>query len=268
MAIRTIGFIGLGAMGRPMARRLLLAGFAVKSCVNIHRQAVDELKPEGLIETSGPDEVAGNGDALIVMVRDVPQTEQVLFGQHGALPSLSPGTLLVLMSTLAPAYCQQVADRVANKNVTVLDAPVSGLPARAESGTLTLMVGGDDDGIERFQPAFEAMGAIHRCGALGMGMVAKLANNLVSVTSVALVDEARRLAKAYGMNTQTLLDIMSKSTADSFTVRNWKMVEELWPSIRTLAIKDLDLCVNAARDQGLDIPLGQMMARYPWLEHV
>jgi 3-hydroxyisobutyrate dehydrogenase-like beta-hydroxyacid dehydrogenase len=264
--LRTVGFIGLGAMGRPMAGHLLAKGFTVRSSAHRRREAIEALKARGLIEAAHPRAVAEGAEALFLVVRDVPETEAVLRGPDGALAGLAPGSAVVLMSTLTPAYCRALAEQAAPMDIAVVDSPVSGLPPRARAGTLTLMVGGDEATVERLRPALEAMGTINRCGGLGMGMVAKLANNLVSLTTPVLVSEATRLAKAHGMDPATLLEIMSRSTADGFTVRNWQMVAGLWPEIRQWAVKDLRLFVEAAEAEGLDVPLGRAVSRHPWMD--
>lgn len=268
MAVRAIGFIGLGAMGKPMARRLLMNGFEVRSCANVRRDAIEDLKTDGLVETENSREVAEGADAVIVMVRDGPQTDVVLGGESGALQTMAPGSILVLMSTLAPAYCLDLAERTDEQGVHLLDAPVSGFPVRAESGTLALMVGGEASVVERMRPTFEAMGTIYPCGGVGMGMVAKLANNLIVVGSVALVSEAARLAGSYGMKTPTLMDIISQSTGDSFTIRNWEMVQSFWPDVKDLAAKDLKLCMEAAKERDVAMPLGAVVNQYPWADNL
>ena len=268
MAVRSIGFIGLGAMGKPMARCLLTNGFEVKSCANVSRDAIEALKADGLIETRTPREVAEGADAVIVMVRDVPQTDRVIGGDDGALQAMAPGSILVLMSTLLPGYCIELAEQAKVRGVALLDAPVSGLPVRAEQGTLTLMVGGDASVAEQFRPAFEAMGTIFPCGGVGMGMVAKLANNMAANGTVALVSEVTRFADAYGMKASTLLDIMSKSTGDSFAARNWEMVQSVWPDIKDLAVKDFRQCIEAANERDVAMPLGEAASQYPWTENL
>jgi len=265
-ALKTLGLIGLGAMGRPMAGHLLAKGFTVRSVAHRRREAIEALKVKGLIEAATPRQAAEGADAVFLMVRDVPETEAVLQGPNGVLAGLAPGAAVVLMSTLTPGYCRGLAEPAGQKGIAVVDSPVSGLPPRAAAGTLTMMVGGNDATIERLRPAFEAMGTINRCGGLGMGMVAKLANNLVSLTTPVLVSEATRLAKAYGMDPALLLEIMSRSTADGFTVRNWPMVAGLWPEIRQWAVKDLRLFVEAAEAEGLEVPLGSAVSRHPWME--
>jgi 2-hydroxy-3-oxopropionate reductase len=264
MTVRRIGFIGLGAMGQPMARCLLRQGFEVKSSANRRREAIEALVPDGLIEVGSPREVAAAADAVIVMVRDGVETDTVLDGDDGVLAGMAPGSTLVLMSTLAPGYCVERAERMAARGIGLLDAPVSGLPERAESGTLAIMVGGEVDGIERLCPAFEAMGTVYPCGDVGMGMVAKLANNLIAVGTVALVGEAVELADSLGMEPSTLLQILSASSGDSFMVRNWDMIRRVWPDTKDLAVKDLSLCMAAAADHGLALPLGDAVSRYPW----
>ncbi len=220
------------------------------------------------MEGDNPREVAEGADAVIVIVRDGPQTDVVLGGDDGALLGMTSGSILVLMSTLAPAYCLELAEQTDAQGIHLLDAPVSGAPVRAEQGTLTLMVGGDDSVVESFQPAFEAMGTIFPCGGVGMGMVAKLANNMAGIGNIALVSEVTQMGRAYGLETPKLLEIMSQSTGDSFAVRNWDMAQTVWPHIKDLAVKDANLCMEAAKERGVAMPLGEAVSHYPWTDNL
>ena len=200
MADQSIGFIGLGDMGFPMARRLLQHGYQVFSCANRSRDAIETLKTEGLIEKSAPREVAEQADILITLVIDDQQTDIVLRGVSGALAGMKPGSALVIMSTLAPTYCINIAKQAAERDVAVLDCPVSGGNIGAEKGTLALIIGGDIGVVERCRAALETMGTIYHCGDVGMGQVAKLANNAISMTTAAVVGEACAMARSYGMD--------------------------------------------------------------------
>jgi 3-hydroxyisobutyrate dehydrogenase-like beta-hydroxyacid dehydrogenase len=220
-----IGFIGLGDMGEPMAARLLQHGFQVLSSINRRRDAIERLKPIGIVERANPREVAGACDILISIVVDEEQTERILRGPDGALATLRPGSTIVLMSTLAPAYCQALATELHPKGIDLIDCPVSGGPMGAEKGTLALIAGGDPSTIERCRSALEKMGTIYPCGAVGLGMVAKLANNAVGLLTIPLVREARAMAAAYGMDMDTLMAVMRAGTANSFIVQAWNWVE-------------------------------------------
>ena len=147
MSKPTIGFIGLGAMGEPMAAHLLAGGFRVLSCANRSREAIERLAAEGLEERDGPASVGAEADVLMTIVFDEPQTDQVLRGDRGALSTLRPGSVVVVMSTVSPSYCRTLRDEAATRAVEVVDCPVSGLPAGARAGTLSLMVGGHPGAI-------------------------------------------------------------------------------------------------------------------------
>lgn len=251
MANQRIGFIGLGDMGEPMAARLLEKGFHVLSCVNRSREAIERLKAKGIVEKDNPSAVAAECDILMSIVVDQEQTENVLRGAHGALDTMRPGSVLILMSTLAPAYCQTLANELRSRAIDFIDCPVSGGPMGAQKATLALIAGGDIAVIDRCRSAMEAMGTIHHCGPVGMGMVAKLANNAVGLLTIPLVREARAMAAAYGMDMDTLMAVMRAGTANSFIVQAWKWVEEYGEKGTPVALKDLRLFHEAALAKGI-----------------
>ena len=156
-------------MGKPMAERLLTHGWGVVSCVHVRRQALEELKPLGLIEAVSPQAVAAQTDIVITMVRDMQESQDVILGEHGVLQGMRRDTILIIMSTLAPAFCHRVAADAGRQGVAVLDAPVRGLPVRAAQGTLALMVGGETAVLEQCRPLLETFGQIFACGTVGMG---------------------------------------------------------------------------------------------------
>lgn len=259
-----IGFIGLGDMGKPMARRLLEHGWEVVSCAHVRRQAIEELKAAGLVEVASPQEIAGQTDVIITMVRDVQQSHRVIFGAQGALTGMRQGTTLIIMSTVEPDFCRQVATQAAARRVHVLDAPVSGFPFRAEQGTLAIMVGGNKQVLEHCRPILEVMGNLFICGDIGMGMVTKLANNAVAVGTMALLMEARALAGAYGMPETQLMDVLKHASANSFMVQNWDAIAAMWDNIIDLGHKDALIFLEAARSHGINTPLTEATSRYPW----
>jgi 3-hydroxyisobutyrate dehydrogenase-like beta-hydroxyacid dehydrogenase len=247
----TIGFFGLGDMGEPMAARLLDHGFGAASCVHRRREAIDKLKLKGLIERASPREVAADSELVISVVVDEQQTENVLRGPNGALMSMRPGSTLILMSTLAPAYCQALAEELKVKGIDLLDCPISGGPMGAQKGTLALIAGGNAKVVERCRPVLETMGTIYHCGAVGMGMVAKLANNAVGLMTIPLVKEARAMAAAYGMDMDLLMQVMQAGTANSFIVQAWKWIEAYGDKGTPVALKDLRLFQQAASAMGV-----------------
>ncbi len=255
MTEQSVGFIGLGDMGFPMAHRLLKHGFPVVSCAHRRREAIETLKTEGLIEKKTPREVAERADILFTIVVDDQQTDAVLRGDLGALTGMKPGAVLVIMSTLSPAYCIDVAKEAAKRGVAVLDCPVSGGNIGAEKGTLALIVGGEIEVVERCRKALEVLGAIYHCGDVGMGQVAKLANNAISMTTFAVIGEACAMARSYGMDIEKLMEILSKSTGQSFVTDNWGYIITQWPHLCDLGRKDVRLCVETAKDKNVELPL-------------
>ena len=251
----TIGFIGLGDMGEPMAARVLDHGYRVLSCVHRRREAMDALKQKGMVEKRNPAEVAAECDILMTIVIDQEQTERVLRGSDGALAALRPGSTVIIMSTLAPTYCQALAAELRAKRIDLIDCPVSGARMGAEKGTLALIAGGDPAIIERCRPALETMGTIYNCGPVGMGMVTKLANNMVGLTTISLLQEARAMAAAYGVDRQTLMTVMRNASANSFILQAWGWVEGNLERGLPLMLKDLRLCREAAAAKGVPMAM-------------
>jgi len=260
----TIGFIGLGDMGEPMARRLLQAGFPVVSCANKRREAIDALAHEGLIEVENPASVGTRADILMTIVVDQSQTDTVLRGENGALATLRPGSAIIVMSTIDPGYCQALAAEAAAHDIAVIDCPVSGARMGAEQGTLALMAGGDVAAIEKCRVALEVMGKLFHCGDVGMGMVAKLANNGVAIATGALLIEARAMARAYGLDLELLMEIMKQGTANSFVAQNWEILRPLMAHVATLGAKDVGLAVEAAETQSLEMPMLRAWQTIDW----
>jgi 3-hydroxyisobutyrate dehydrogenase-like beta-hydroxyacid dehydrogenase len=263
MTIR-VGFIGLGDIGAAMARRILEGGFQVTSSANRRREAIDELKAHGLIEAKNPQDVAAQSDILITMVVDEAQTDTVLKAEDGALQAMSPGSTIVVMSTVSPGYCQTLSSTAEAGGIAVLDCPVAGARPRAEKGTLALICGGKSDDIERCRPILETMGTIHHCGAVGMGQVVKLANNALVAAKYKAVEEVRKMADAYGMNLGDLMGVLEHSTGKSFVVDNWEFLSSNWEHMGRMAKKDLDLFLDAAREQNVETKLMNTVEKLDW----
>lgn len=259
-----VGFIGLGDMGKPMARRVLGAGYQVTSSARRRRDAIDALKSFGLVEVASPFEVAKQSDVVITMVVDEAQSDVVLTGPDGALAGLAAGSVLVVMSTLSPEYCQSLAATAAQTGVSVLDCPVAGGRPRAEQGNLSLICGGPSETIEKCRPILEAMGKVFHCGSVGMGQVVKLANNGLVASQFRLVREVRAMSDAYGMNLSTLMEIIGCSTGTSWVLENWHFLEPHWGHLGPMAKKDLDLCLGAAGAKNVSTPLLDAAAKLSW----
>ena len=211
-----VGFIGLGAMGEPMAGHLLAGGFRVTSCANRSREAIERLATAGLEERADAAAVGVDADILMTIVFDESQTDRVLRGDRGALSTMQSGSVIIVMSTVSPAYCRSLREEAATRGVEVIDCPVSGLPAGARARTLSLMVGGDAGAIEKCRAALETMGTIMRCGGIGMGQIVKLANNAVVIGTLGLLLEVRELVRGHGMDFEDFTEILNQSTGRSF----------------------------------------------------
>ena len=184
MSERTIGFVGLGAMGEPMVARLLAAGFRVISYVNRSREAMDRLAPQGLVEVASAGELGAQSDVVMCCVFDEAQNDLVLRGADGVLATMRPGGSVLLMSTISPGYCQKLANEAAARRIAVLDCPLSGRVQGAAEGTLTLMIGGSEAAIAECEDVLGPLGNVMRCGDVGAGQVMKLANNAVVLSTL------------------------------------------------------------------------------------
>lgn len=198
----TVGFIGLGLMGRPMAHNLLKKGYPLV----VHSRSqppVDELVRAGAVRAAAPAEVARRVTRLITMLPDSPDVEQVLEGTDGAFGALQPGTIIIDHSSIAPAAARRLAARAATLGAAMLDAPVSGGDIGAVSGTLSIMVGGDAAAFAAVRPILEAMGhpdRIVRIGDSGAGQICKVCNQMAIGGTLAAVSEAFALARKAGVD--------------------------------------------------------------------
>ncbi len=198
----TVGFIGLGVMGKPMARNLLKRGFSL--IVNSRRQSsIDEIVAAGATGASSPSAVARAARRIVTMLPDGPDVEQVLAGPEGVFAALQPGTIIIDMSTIAPATARRMAGEASARGARYLDAPVSGGEIGAIEGTLSIMIGGDAEAIEAVRPILEAMGnpeRIIRIGDSGAGQICKACNQLVIGGTLVAVGEAFALARKSGVD--------------------------------------------------------------------
>ena len=212
-----IGFIGLGIMGKPMARNLAKAGYDLV-IYNRSRDDVDTLLAEGdqFQAAASPREVAERTKAIITMLPDSPDVRDVVFGENGLLPAIDKGHLLIDMSTIAPATAVEVDAALRERGARALDAPVSGGDKGAIAGTLSIMVGGDDGDFHRAMPLFEAMGkTIVHVGGAGAGQIVKACNQVVVAINYAAVSEALVLGAKAGVDPEKIVEVLSGGLAAS-----------------------------------------------------
>ena len=215
-----VGFVGLGIMGRGMAANLLKAGFEVRVW-NRTASRMDALVADGAEAGANPADVAANCDVTIVCVSDTPDVENVVMGENGILEAAKPGSLVIDCSTISPKVTKEIAALLAEKDVHMLDAPISGGSEGAANGTLSIMVGGDAAQFERALPVFEAMGkTITHVGETGAGQTVKLVNQILVVGNCLAMCEALMLAEAGGVDLQKTFDAVSKGAAGSWMFTN------------------------------------------------
>lgn len=263
-----IGFIGLGIMGRPMARNLIKAGH--KLVVHSRsRGPVDELVAEAgdaAIAASSPREVAEQAKTIITMLPDSPDVEAVVFGENGLIEAMGEGHLLIDMSTIAPATAVAVSEALAEKGARALDAPVSGGDKGAIAGTLSIMVGGDEADVERARPLFEAMGTtIVHVGGPGAGQVVKACNQIMVAIAYAGLSEALVLGTKAGVDPEKILQVLGGGLANSrvLEMRGPTMIKHQFePGFRIrLHRKDLNIALNAGREEGVPLSVTALVSQ-------
>jgi 2-hydroxy-3-oxopropionate reductase len=265
MAVRTVGFVGLGIMGGPMAANLVKAGFDVVG-YNRSRAKVDLLVAAGGRGASSAAEVAQDRDVVISILPDSPDVEGFALGEGGALALARRGSLYIDMSTVRPATAVALADAGRARGIGVLDAPVSGGERGAVEGTLSIMVGGDPADVATARPVLEAMGStIVHVGAAGAGQTVKAANQLLCAVTIEAVAEAVVFLEAHGVDPTVAIDALSGGLAGSAVLerRGPSMVRrDFTPGFRcALHHKDLGILTSAAREAGVTIPLGAAAAQ-------
>jgi len=259
-----IGFIGLGIMGKPMAKNILKAGYEL--VVTTHKQAViDEMVAAGAKGAADGKEVAAQCDVVITMLPNSPNVRDAVLGKNGVLEGAKAGLVLIDMSSIDPVESRKIGEAIAAKGVEMLDAPVSGGEPKAIDGTLSVMVGGKKDLFDKYAPLLKTMaGSVVYVGGLGSGNVAKLANQIVVACNIAAVAEALTFAKKAGTDPKLVFEAIKGGLAGS-TVMNAKapmMLERNFkPGFRIeLHIKDLNNALNAAHAISAPVPLtGQVM---------
>ncbi|MDF2970695.1 MAG: 6-phosphogluconate dehydrogenase [Microvirga sp.] len=254
----TVGFVGLGTMGREMALNLLKAGLAV-CAYDVRKEAIDDLVAQGATGAQSPADAARDADIIISMLPDTPQVEEIVYGEGGLLASPPRGRLLVDMSTISPVAVQRIHADLKAAGVEFLDAPVSGGPVGAKNASLSIMVGGDKDAFLRAEPYFRAMGTtITHVGEAGAGQTVKLCNQLVCAINLQAICEALALGRASGVDLDQLRNVLLGGSAASW------MLDKLGPAMIAgdasagfridLMLKDLRLVQEQALSLSIPLP--------------
>ena len=261
-APRRIAFIGMGIMGAPMARNLADAGFEV----TVWNRTRARAEKTGLPVADTPAAASAGADVTITMVVDSPQVEEVLFGENGSSEGMRDGHVAIDMSTIAPSAARSLNDRLSGSGVTFLDAPVTGSRPKAEDGTLTIMVGGDEAAFDRVRPVLEAMGKlVLRVGPSGHGQMAKLINNTLAAINAAAIAEGLVQARRFGLDTEALLEVVASGSGASamLGLKARPMLDrELDPLFKLEhMLKDVRHCLAEARALGVEMPLAERAER-------
>ena len=254
-----LGFVGLGALGLPMAINLHRAGFQLR----VHtRSRGAEASPEleGAAQCSSPADASAGVDVLLLCVSDDAAVEEVLFGQNGAASQLTAGSIVLDCSTIAPATAQGCAKRLERQNVHYLDAPVTGGTEGAKRGSLTVLLGGAIEPMERVRPILEVIGdSIHHFGDVGRGQQVKAVNQVLVAGSYAAVAEAMALGQRLNLPMPTVIDALKNGAAGSWALdhRSTTMLEGRYPLGFRLSLhrKDLGIALDAAKAVQLDLPV-------------
>ena len=255
----SIGFIGLGIMGKPMARNLLKAGYSL----TVHSRSpgsVDELVGEGAAKGASSSDVAQRSDMVVTMLPDSPDSELVILGENGVLQGAQEGSVIIDMSSIAPLVSQRIAAEAAKKKVEFLDAPVSGGEPRAVEGTLAIMVGGKAEVFERCSPVLQAMGSsVVRVGEAGAGNTVKLANQIIVAANIEAIGEAFVLAQKAGIDPELVFEAVRGGLAGSNAMEAKApmiMAGNFNPGFRIrLHQKDLHNALLTGKDLGVPLPV-------------
>jgi len=256
-----VGYIGLGLMGKSIARNILKAGFPL-IIHNRSQAAVDELVAEGAVRANSPKEVAAQVDVVFTNLPDSPDVEKVVLGENGIIEGAHDGLILVDNSTIKPAAARTIAEKLSARNMFALDAPVSGGDIGARNGTLTIMVGGDASALDKVMPVFQSMGkTITHVGEAGAGQVAKAANQIMVAAQMVAMGELLVFSKKAGVDPRKVVDAIKAGAAQCWTldVKPPRLFDgNRNPGFKAyMQLKDLRIVLDTAKEY--DIPVSGTM---------
>jgi len=255
-----LGFLGLGLMGYPMARNLLRAGHKVALWSNTAEKARRLAQEENGTFCDTPREVAAQADCIFLCVGNTEMSREVILGADGLIQTAKPGTVICDASTIGPSASREIGATLAEKSVDFLDVPCTGSTPGAEGGTLTFMIGGKQEVYEKVKPYFEPMGKrLYYCGGPGMGLQAKLTQNLILSNILTAFNEGMVLSTKGGIDPKLMLDILDNSAAKSGLI-NYKAPfvfrRDFKPNFATKWMdKDIGLALESGRELGVPLPL-------------
>jgi 3-hydroxyisobutyrate dehydrogenase-like beta-hydroxyacid dehydrogenase len=273
---KQIGFIGIGEMGFPMVSNLLKSGYAV-AAFDLRSEPLLAIEKKGARIAKSPQEVAQSSQVVICMVLTTDQVVNVLQGEKGVFEGAAPGTIVLIMSTIDPMVVKKLSITADSRGIRLLDAPVSGAKEGAEAGNLSIMVGGPETAFEECRPVLETLGkSIFYLGEAGMGEVAKLVNNHLLLVNMLAVYEAMSLAQVAGIRTDLLLELIKRSTGNSWVMEHWDLVKS-WKQesesqemgaakfrdIKTL-YKDIQMTLNFAKELKVPLKLAGLSSQLGW----
>jgi putative dehydrogenase len=262
---QTVGFVGLGNMGKGMARNIRQAGFPLV-VYDVQPEPVAELVQTGARAVETLVDLGTAVDTVVIMVRDLPQIQAILWGPEGLAAALKPGATVIVSSTISPSQARELAQTLTEHGLIYVDAPVSGGKARADEGTLTIMVGADPDVFAAQRPLLETMcQSLYHCGPVGAGQAAKMCNQLMAGVTLAASAECLALAAAAGVDRRLIFDIVTHSTGDCWMLRNRaiQMIEGGRTNSRLdFFLKDLGIVLDSAEE--LHLPLLVAAAARQW----
>lgn len=248
-----VGFIGLGTQGKPLAANIARAGFDL-TVYDVRAEPMAEIAALGAKSAKSAKDIGAACELILVCVLNDMQIESAVLGPDGALSAAKPGTLIAIHSTVDPAIIEKVADAAQRKQVEILDAPVSGGEAGAKAKAMSYMVGGSEQALKKCRPVFEASGSkITHTGALGTGIRAKLAHQLIICVNMLAAYEGMSLGLKAGLPPELLQKIVTEGAAQSRIADRWFQLK-LGSHAQQVFYKDLQLCLKYARDLGLSVP--------------
>jgi 2-hydroxy-3-oxopropionate reductase len=252
-----VGYIGLGLMGKSIARNILKAGFPLV-VHNRSRGAVDELVAEGAAAADSPREVAAQVDVVFTNLPDTPDVEQVVLGENGILEGAHEGLVYVDNSTIKPASARMISQELAKKHVLALDAPVSGGDIGARNGTLTIMVGGEASALEKVMPVFKAMGkTVTHVGDAAAGQVAKAANQIMVAAQMVAMGELLVFSKKAGVDPRKVVEAIKGGAAQCWAldVKPPRLFDgNRNPGFKAyMQLKDLNIVLDTAREYNIPV---------------
>ena len=261
-SIERVAFLGMGIMGSRMAANVARGGFELAVWNRTAERAGRVAEATGARLAATPAEAAAGADAVVTMVVDSPEVEAVLFGENGAAAALEQGALAIDMSTIAPKAVAAIGERLGERGVGFIDAPVSGSSPKSEDGTLTIMVGASQEDYERALPLLESMGElIVHCGPRGHGQMVKLLNNTLAVTNAAALAEAISVARKADLDLDALVRVVAASSGNStmLQLKAGPMIEHDFEPLFKLdhMLKDVRHTLNAGHELGAEMPVAE-----------